>query len=855
MIVFNKHFLWVLFFLATVSPNCLLGEGLDRENFGIKYLVPEDGDFAPDTVNVFRIAKDVSEIFVDAIGGDVYHDVKGDTAKLNRIFKGEYASNDIGRAYQDAVNEEIKAKKGDFGLNLKGDYTENFTPGISVEEDLTFKRRFYVGLEWDIIKGGLFDAGNKIHQLKMESILKEYESLEYVEQENYRYLFNYVNYVFNVKKIELLKERKVLVKKQLDFTKELYHLRYVGWEEVLKYQAKLEDIDHQVFQIENFNQHIPANIPDTLIKSGITADQLPLFDVDLDSLMKIYYNHHSEDTVTQLKLAIYKDNIRWWKDITLKPFVRYNMYMNEFNIFKNYGSAGITLRVPLRFHNKAKLIKAQEMIYQSEQYKELEAGDNELVNIYAEFGFKLKQIKDFYYRKMLNDELIRKELVKKEYHDVAFNPVFTLGLIDDKKAIESEIIDLKKRMYINLVRLAFYLEDKTPTDFITVLKPEDFTGRYDGSVKMFVTKQDLDQYDAADIANYLWKNEFVDVIVESSSDTISSDLSTLINKTRFGNIFFTIMRKVPDNGQFPDVNSDFAQVLEWDNNRVIGLHYELDLLNSSDSIDEVDEVEMSDWLNTIDDQAVNSQVRLSVGIPDGLSINLLNKVFDKFDLVFVHENGVPNSERVEQKYASELNLDTEKLVITLKGTDFADRMHLENYMANLYNNLGVNNFGFSDYASMSDVDFKTFKKGHDINLQPGELVASVRDQIYQSESKFIEENDPKKYSTTYTYTSQPEAAAENNSQKDTNIDVENINTQSAPDNSEKSYRIQIAASKVKLSEDFLERFNTDADIREIIVDGYYKYTIGNYQSLKEAKEALRLYHENSSNTGSFLVTY
>lgn len=855
MVTFYKRFFWVLFFLTTVSPSCLFGEGLNRENIGVKILIPDDGDFAPDTVNVFRIAKDVSGIFSDAINSDVYHDIKGDTAKLNTIFNSNYASNDIGRAYQDAVEEEIKAKKGDFGLNLRGDYTENFTPGLSVEEDLTFKRRFYVGLEWDIIKGGLFDAGNKIHQLKMESILKEYESLEYVEKENYRYLFNYVNYVFNVKKIELLSERKELVKKQLNFTKELYHLRYIGWEDVLKYQAKLEDIDHQIFQIESFNKHIPTNIPDTLIRSGITADQLPLFDVELDSLMKIYYTHHSEDTVTQLKLAIYKDNIRWWKDITLKPFVRYNMYMNEFNIFKNYGSAGVTLRVPLRFHNKSRLIKAQEMIYQSEQFKELEAGDNELVNIYAEFGFKLKQIKGFYYRKMLNDELIRKELVKKEYHDEAFNPVYTLGLIDDKKAIESEIIDLKKRMYINLVRLAFYLEDRTPTNFITVLKPEDFTGRYDGSVKMFVTKQDLDQFEVNDIANYLWKNEFQDVIFESDSDTISSELSTLVNKTTLGNIFFTVMKKVPDNGQYPDVNTDVNRILEWENTRIIGVHYELELLNNRDSINEVDEVEMSDWLNSIDEQSVNSQIRLSIGVPAGMSINLLNSVFEKFDLVFVHENGVPNSERVEQKYASELNLDAEKLVITLRGTDFADRMHLENYMANLYNNLGVNNFGFSDYRSMNDVDFKTFKKGNEINLQPGELVASVRDQIYQSESEFIKENDPKKYSTTNTYTNQTDHKTKNNFDEKSNIESKNTNTQSVSEYVNETYRIQIAASKVKLSADFLKRFNTNADIREIIVDGYYKYTIGNYQNLNEAKEALRLYHKNSNNNGSFLVTY
>ena len=843
MIKLKNRILILLFFIMPFTP--LMAMQNNVMILGKSAFIPDDGDFAPDTVNVFKIAKDVSGIFMDAIKSDTYHDVNGDTTTLNTIFISNYTSNDIGNAYRDAIEEEIRATKGDLGFNIRGDYTENFEPGISIEEDLTFKRRFYVGLEWDIIKGGLFDAGNKIHQMKMEAILKEYESLEYAEKENYRYLFNYINYIFNQKKIDVLKERRILVEKQLEFTKELYHLRYVGWEKVLNYQSKLEDIDHQVYQYENFNKHIPANIPDTLLTNSLSADDLPLFDVNLDSLMKRYYDHHSDDTVTQLKLAIYKDNIKWWKDISLRPFIRYNMYMDEFNIFKNYGSAGVVLRVPLKFHNKSKLIKAQEAIYESEQLKELQGQDNELVNIYAEFGFKLKQIKDFYYKKMLNDELIRKELVKKEYRDVAFNPVFTLGLIDDKKAIEGEIIDLKKRMYINLVRLAFYLEDRKPTNFINILKPQDFVGRYNGSVKMFVTKSDIEQYDVLDIANYLWKNEFIDVIVEDEIDTISENMNTLLDKTKLGNIFYSIMRKVPIGGQYPDVDSDVQQILELDQSRIIGLHYELDLLSQSDSLNELNEVDISNWLSSIGEISVDSQVRLSIGIPDGLGINLLNTIFDKFDLVFVHENGVPNRNRVENTYASELNLDPAKLVVTLKGMDFVDRMHLENYMSNLYESLKVRNFGFSDYTSMSNVDYRTFEKGHEIDLQPGELVASVRDQIYQAEEKKID-IEPKEEAINRNNTNTAEV--NNESVIDTDL-KENMNADG------EVYRIQIAASKVMLNDEFLSRFNTEAEIREVKIDGYYKYTIGNYSKMNIANKALSDYKSNSGNTGAFIVTY
>lgn len=823
MLMLRKQIYWLLL-LSLLLANGVYAEEKSSVMPDKFALTPDEGDFLPDTINVFHIAKDVSELFINAISGNTYKDIYGDPAVLNQMFSANYAPNDLGQAYRDAVDQQIRAKKGDFGINVRGDYTENFTPGLSVDEDLTFKRRFYVGLEWDIIKGGIFDVGNQIHQMKMKAILQEYKSLEYAEQQNYRYLFNYINYIFNQKNISLLEERRVLIEKQLEFTKELYHLRYVGWENVLLQQAKLEDIDHQIFQIETFNRHIPSSIPDTLLVTGLSADDLPLFDVNLDSLMKIYYDHHSEDTITQLKLAIYKDNIKWWKDITLRPFVRYSMYVNEVDLLRNYGSAGVTLRVPLRFHNKGKLMKTQELLYESEQMNELEGGDNELINIYSEFGFSLKKIKGLYYRKMLNDELIRKELVKKELKDAGFNPITTLGLIDEKKEIEMEILDIKKRMYINLVRLSFNLEDRNPSNFITLLSPQDFTGRYKTNIKVFVKEQDIQRNEALDIANYLWKNEFVDVIIENDISYLSDYLSDMLEKTKMANIFYSLMVKIPVNGLLPDVEADVNKILALESPRIIGLHYELDSING---LNEIDEITLTDWVTAISVQTANSQIRLSIGIPQGLSISLLNRIYDKFDLVFIHDLGNPNTDRVATTYSSEMNLDKDRFVLSLKGDDFADRMHIEDYMANLYDEIGLNNFAYSDFSSLKNVDIKSFEMSQQSKAKSGRLNDQVRENIYELEegSKINEEE---------VFVSQ--------------VDETTSRT------SDTVYRIQIASSKVHLIDSYLARFKAD-NIREVMIKGYYKYTIGAYGTLEEAEYQMKVYHKSSGNTGAFIVTY
>ena len=45
------------------------------------------------------------------------------------------------------------------------------------------------------------------------------------------------------------------------------------------------------------------------------------------------------------------------------------------------------------------------------------------------------------------------------------------------------------------------------------------------------------------------------------------------------------------------------------------------------------------------------------------------------------------------------------------------------------------------------------------------------------------------------------------------------------------------------------------NIREITINGYYKYTFGSYASEDDASQALDRYKSDSGNNGAFIVTY
>ena len=824
------------------------------------------GDFLADTINVFEIAKDVSQIFAEAIKYTSLNDIYGDTAYLHTLFTSDYSSNDLAEAYKNDVKARIRAQRGDLGVDLNADYVENFTPGFSYDEQITYKRRVFFGIEWNMINGGFLESRAKIGQLKKEYGLKDVDAKKLEDAENYRYIFNYINYIFNKQKIDVMHERYTLIEQQLKFTTELYHLRYVGWEKVLKVRAKLEDLDQQIAQMENFNQHIPNNIPDALVNSKYTAESLPLVDIDLDKLMHIYHNNETNDTIAAIKLAMYSSGMKWWQDISLKPYMRYNVYQDEFGQSRSYGSGGVSLKLPLRINSKGKRVDAKKAIFEAEGMSETRAGDNELVNHYAEFAFKLKQIKEFYYKKLFADELIRKELVKKDYKDIGFNPIFTLGLIDDKKNIESEIIDIKKLLYIQLVQMAFYLDEKSPLSFTEILNPNDFTSRYSTGVQLFVDKTSFERMGNNELVNYLWKNEFRDIVLEVDSWDLSSKVLEAIEKASKDHIYFTLNMKIPEGQTYPDVNRDLQELRKIDNKYINGLHYSLNLNKDRSNAREVQEVNFSDWVNGIDISNKSKDIRLSITIGDDLPMNILNKVYNTFDLVFVPSDGAPNRQKLEEKLIQELSLGKNKLTVVLDANDFADRLHLENYMANINKETGVENFAFSNIENMMHADMRTFEMGELNKIGTDDIMATFRNQIYNDEQRAQEKlrsnfdpfspigqngNDLNKpVSNTANNT-----ASANASKVNQNIQNEVVQRASA-NPAGKTWQIQIAASKVSLSDSYLKnKFNINEIISTYRVNGYYKYTVKSFKNENEARAALINYKSQSGNTGAFVVSY
>lgn len=187
-------------------------------------------------------------------------------------------------------------------------------------------------------------------------------------------------------------------------------------------------------------------------------------------MIEHFNQSQTSEQVRQLELDRYKADYWKWNDYVLRPFVRFNMLQPDAYSIKNYASVGLSASMPIKFKSRSQSeIEARLKIVENEQEINQFASGNELLNHYYEFQFKKTQYTSFYFKKLKIEERLRKEMVMRDFNDEGFSPLRVLQILEEKLAVESELVDLKKDMYLKLLKIFTYLDVDDPNAFITVM--------------------------------------------------------------------------------------------------------------------------------------------------------------------------------------------------------------------------------------------------------------------------------------------------------------------------------------------------------------------------------------------------
>ncbi|MFK7808051.1 MAG: hypothetical protein AB8F74_09655, partial [Saprospiraceae bacterium] len=282
-----------------------------------------------------------------------------DTTSLNELY------NLTDPRYQLAGKAMINAYRAqqtrrDLGIDFKMHYflnSDSFTDDDQNDGDSDLlDNRARAGLQWELLKGGLF--GNVIKARRLENT-QNLEALKYEMEINDERLFlryNIMIYTFNESKIKLLKESQQQIQREIELLYKVYFLKGILYEEILKAKSKMDQIKVQLENFESYNQWIQKSLDIPELKGKFKNEDLPVFEVNLDHVMNDNRGQELADSLQRLEERVQQYTNRPIDDVSFK--LHLNQYFGGNDGLslteQSFSSMGASLSIPIEifFDNK-----------------------------------------------------------------------------------------------------------------------------------------------------------------------------------------------------------------------------------------------------------------------------------------------------------------------------------------------------------------------------------------------------------------------------------------------------------------------------------------------------------------------
>lgn len=639
-----------------------------------------------------------------------------DTALLRLLFDSQYGETNQNLAFQQFYDAQARALRGDIGLNLVGNYTENFNPGVLENEDLSFYRRAYLGLDWNLLSGGWYTNYRKAKVLEKEKEIQMATMALQSKDANYLYLQNYITYVFKLEKLKKLNQRRTVLSEQLRTARQLYFLRYTTWEDVLDLQSKWLEVDamrnnDKVY----YDPMLKDAFPPVMLEESFVPNFLPILDIDPAKMIALFNKENESSPIKDLELEKFQLEHNKWQEWSVKPYFRYNFMVTPQKGDVTYSSLGLSVSVPIKSGSKRRdAEEAKRKILTNDEDMSTFGSGSELLNNYYEYQFKKTQFISFYFKKLKAEEKIRKEIVKRDLGLESFSPLHAIALMDEKISIEVELIDIKKDMYLKFLKIYSLLKSSNPNSFISVIHPEELVRRYQGDRYLYVWSDDFKSRPISETIAYLINSEISVVLLSVGSDIKGDDprLDAFVSQCNANNIKIQLMIGTKEPKGDALISSITSKVELAARLGIQGIHLDVEP-HTLPAYRGNQEAIMADYLPTLAyarGLVDSARLALTVSIPVNWEGDLLEKVYDLSDKVMLMAYEETNLTDLLRRISEELSTNSQKSVVALSASDFSDRLAFETFIQKLIREGKINAVALHDLGRLIQLDNRSVYK-------------------------------------------------------------------------------------------------------------------------------------------------
>lgn len=408
--------------------------------------------------------------------------------------------------------QRIKRNKGiDFSSNISHNEYGAFYDG---DED---NSRARIGLEADLLDEGYLKWLRERKKVELDQQIHQMEAAPKSRARNYAYLYNCLIYSFNLEKQKILQRRVDFLEAFIDIYYQLYFAHEMAFEKIIDQKSRLEEAKILLEGCNSFNKALESELGKENI-AILKANEIPLVQIKIDDLLdpaelKIY-----QDSLAALKENAIDLKYKNRKDSKLKIFARYNWgdYF-ENTSRQTFVSLGATFRTPIRFDKGLRNELADyEKAMVNEQFSEQWYNRvKEIMILYEEYQYKLKQYSNFLHKVFHVDERLRQERVLLDSRRDAHSPMKALGQLANIQSVSYELLHLKQQLYLLLLQINLRnYED----DFTQYLQPLDLNAgrkKLVGDRYLLLSTTKGMEKDIAFILKYLEKNEINGVLLDA----------------------------------------------------------------------------------------------------------------------------------------------------------------------------------------------------------------------------------------------------------------------------------------------------------------------------------------------------
>ena len=414
-------------------------------------------------------------------------------------------------------DERLKAEERELGLNFTARYQMNGDGDAEIFEPGS---RYRAGLEWDILRDGFFDKKHSLQKIKNEKRIYDLEENMMKRQKNYPYIYNKIIHAFNAERISLLKKRIPYLESYLEILTELYFNHDVEYIDIIEVKKKLEESKSLLNTYSKFNQSFERSVQqDSLILNAAT---LPIIDIQIDKLLYDTTHQYLMDEIVALKRERAMLNGQKEKLPRLQLFSHYNVKTETFQFDRDYLSVGARFSTPIGWKKRQGIEKIQglesEILAQEADYMAYN-NTREILNLYQEYNYKMKQYIAFLHTQARMEELLRVETVLLDFDKRGHSPLLALQYSLTKMEVETEMLDIRQMMYLGLAKIATKSHHEDISSCFKVREFEEAGKKLEGDRYVMLDVKDL-QENFVFTAEYLKKNELKTVIIPTTAPAI-----------------------------------------------------------------------------------------------------------------------------------------------------------------------------------------------------------------------------------------------------------------------------------------------------------------------------------------------